>query len=224
MRVDPDNSLMAYIDYLRSNRGEVICKIICAQSNDEFDEGLESLLEKAVDYLEQNANHLCHLGEEAISCFLVAFLHIPGVLRAIQEAHSNGHVDITIEDVTVSPRRRLAEAKIYKGPAYHTDGLSQLIDRYMTGRIGKGFIIEYFKEADISGLVAKMRSHLDQEKPCKQQGDSQIHLIRWAFTTVNLHHSGESLHILHLNCNLHRPMAEGSGSASTDKPKTRRRR
>jgi hypothetical protein len=200
---DPD-SLLAFVDYLRTKNPELL-KILCSRTDEEFDEGLEGILEQAADHLEKNATHLTQLGEETISAFLVAYLCSPG-LRAIQEAHSNGHVDITIEAEHAPPlRRRLGEAKIYSGPTYHVQGLKQLIDRYTTGREGSGFIVEYVKNPKIKELVTKVRSHMDSNKPCSQDGTSQNHRIRWAFTTKHQHSSGEFLRVLHLNCNLHRP-------------------
>src|SRR5437588_2521976 len=174
------NSLLALVEYLKKHCPEMI-SILASQTDAEFDLGLEGVLEKAADHLEKNANHLMALGEETISAFLVAYLNMPG-LRATQEAHSNGHVDITIEAEHASPlRRRLGEAKIYKGPKYHVDGLKQLLGRYMTGREGYGFIVEYVTRPKIKELVSKIRAHLDLSKPCAQKGKSQDHRIRWSF-------------------------------------------
>jgi hypothetical protein len=198
---NPD-SLSALSEYFRVNHPHLI-SVLCLQTGAEFDTGLESILEEAIDYLERNANHLASLSEEAISAFLVAYLNKPG-LRVTQEAHSNGHVDITIEAEHTPPlRRRLGEAKIYDGPSYHVNGLEQLINRYSTGREGSGIMGEYVKKANIMDLVAKVRLHMDTNKPCAQSGDSQEHRIRWAFMTNHRHSSGELLRVLHLNCNLY---------------------
>ena len=203
------NSLYALLG-LYSQRKQGLIQILISQTDEEFEEGLEDILERAAAHLEQNANHLFPLEEEAISAVLVAFLNAPGVLRATQEAHSNGHVDITIEAEHAPPlRRRLGEAKIYNGPVYHVEGLQQLINRYTTGREGSGLVVEYVKQQGIKDLVSKIRSHMDSLKPCVQNGESQNHRIRWAFTTKHQHHSGEIMRVLHLNCNLHKP--DGSG-------------
>jgi hypothetical protein len=201
MQLNSD-SLLALINYLNAKCPQLL-KVMISQNDAEFDEGLEDLLERAADSLERNANHLAKLDEEAITAYLVASLNMPG-LRVTQEAHSNGHVDITIEVDTPSLRRRLGEAKIYSGPSYHVAGLEQLLNRYTTGREGSGIMVEYIKDAEIKHLVTKIRLHLDKHKPCAQDGDSQDHRIRWAFTTNHQHSSGESLRVLHLNCNLYR--------------------
>jgi hypothetical protein len=203
MEYNPD-SLLALVD-----RYPEFIKIAASQTDEQFDEGLEGILEETMDYLERNANHLSPLNEEAISAFLVAHLNRPW-LHVTQEAHSNGHVDITIEaDHSPPVRRRLGEAKIYDGPAYHVEGLQQLINRYTTGREGSGLVVEYVKKQGIKDLVVKIRSHMDSLKPCVQNGESQSHRIKWAFTTKHQHHSGEIVRVLHLNCNLHRPDASG---------------
>lgn len=201
---DDQNSLLALVEYLKRHSPEML-NILASQTDAEFDLGLESVLEKAADHLEKNANHLNALGEEAISAFLVAYLNMPG-LHVTQEAHSNGHVDITVEAERAPPlRRRLGEAKIYDGPKYHVDGLKQLLDLYTTGREGSGFLVEYVKKPKIKDIVSKVRAHMDTSKPCAQKGKSQDHRIRWSFITNHTHRSGERLRVLHLSCNLHQP-------------------
>lgn len=201
------NTLLALIDYLKASHPGYI-KIFLSQTDDEFDAGLEEIFEGAAEHLEKNANHLEPLDEETISAFFVAYLTRPG-LRALQEAHFNGHVDITIEAEHIPPiRRRLGEAKIHDGPKIHVRGLEQLIHRYTSGRERMGVVIEYVKKPKIKDLVAKIRAHLDSTKPCSQESESKDHRIRWAFTTDHQHSSGETFRVLHLNCNLHRPGKE----------------
>lgn len=204
MSSHPD-SLAELIDQIRSRfPGLESLKLLTSQTDAEFDNALETLLEQAVDYLEKNANHLNGLNEEAISAFLVAFLNTPGV-RVSQETHSNGHVDITIDAaITPPPRRRLGEAKIYSGPAYHVKGLEQLVGRYTTGREGSGVMVEYVKDRSIVELVRKIRDHMDKHKPCSQTSVTEDHRIKWAFTTHHCHNSGETFRVLHLSCNLYR--------------------
>jgi hypothetical protein len=198
------DTLKAFVErLLETNPGAV--RLFVATTEEEFDDGLEDLLERAAAYLEQNANHLCESSEDHITMVLVARLNTEFV-RATQEAHSNGHVDITIESVANTPlRRRLGEAKIYRGPAYHVSGLEQLLQRYATGREGAGILVEYVQQAGIKNLVTGIRDHLDERKPCGQDGESAPHRIKWAFTTHHLHSSGERMRVLHLNCNVCRP-------------------
>ncbi len=178
-------------------------RILASQSDNEFDDALEGILEQAIDYMERNANNLKNQNEVSITTTLVAYLNMPG-LRVSQETHSKGHVDITIESAIVPPvRKRLGEAKIYAGPAYHIKGLEQLVLRYTTGREGSSILFEYIKDEGIKGLVEKIRKHMDQQKPCYQLGETQEHRIKWAFTSVHNHSCGEKFRVLHLNCNLY---------------------
>ncbi|MBK9925440.1 MAG: hypothetical protein IPP66_09125 [Anaerolineales bacterium] len=81
-----------------------------------------------IDHLERNANCLNGLNEDTITAFLTAFLTMLG-LRVAQQAHTNGHVNLTIEaEHTPSLGRRIGEVKIYNGPEYHEKGLEQLVN------------------------------------------------------------------------------------------------
>lgn len=200
--LSPD-SVAALIDYGEKKFPDAFIKILCSLNDTEFDEALEGILEKAVDYLEKNANFYAEDKEDKITSVLVAYLSFPG-LRTTQQAHSKGHVDITIESEQSPPiRRRLGEAKIYDGPKYHVDGLDQLVSRYMTGREGFGILIEYVKKPGIKNLVEKLKEFMDKNKPCIQDGIAQDHFIRWAFYTKHQHNSGEIIRVVHLNCNLY---------------------
>ena len=198
------DSLSTFVDHLRAmfpNLGAL--KILFAQTDGEFDEALELLLEHAADHLERNANLLGNLGEDGLTAVLIPCLNKPGV-RVSQQAYTKGHVDITVE-AEFGLRRRLGEAKIYDGPEYHVEGLEQLINRYSTGREGSGFVVEYVKKAKIDELVTKIRSHMDTAKPCSQKGATQAHRhINWTFISFHNHSSGEVLRVLHLSCNLYR--------------------
>jgi DNA methylase len=126
----------------------------------------------------------------------------PGLL-VVQEANSNGHVDITIEaEHAKSVTVRLVEAKIYSGPAYHVKGIEQLLDRYLTGREGQGWILTYVRKDNIKALMVKIRGYLDLEKPCRQQAECEDHRINWAFASKHAHSSGEEINITHMGCNL----------------------
>ena len=203
MAPNPD-SIVQLADQVRNRISDEYIKILASNSDMEFDDALERVLERAVDYMERNANHLFPLDEDAITAFLVAFLNMPG-LRASQQTHTNGHVDLTIEAEYTPPlRRRLGEAKIYDGPDYHEKGLKQLVKRYETGREGSGVLLEYVKKPNIKGLVDKLKEYMDNNKPCDQDGISQNHRIHWCFVTHHLHVSGELVRVVHLSCNLFR--------------------
>ncbi len=202
MTTHPDTLLALAEELLTRYPDNASLKLFVSKSDAEFDKALEVVLGDAAVHLEANANHLTDQNEDAITAVLVAFLNIPGILRCLQQLHTNGHVDLTLESHPPFPRRRLGEAKIYHGPAYHVKGMEQLVERYSTGREGSGFVVEYVMVPNIEGLVDNVKEYLDKNKPCAQDGDAQDHQLRWTFITYHLHSSGVRYRVLHLNFNL----------------------
>lgn len=196
------DSLFDLVEIMRQKAPEYMA-LLTAHSEAEFDKAFDAMLEKAVLRLEQNSKNFAALDEVGLSGCLAASLSMPG-LSVIQEANSNGHVDITIDaDHCVPARRKLGEAKIYKGPEYHVQGLGQLLQRYTTGREGRGLLIVYVRAKDISGLIKKIRQKMDDEHPCDQQGKTVDHTIRWSFLSSHAHSCGDVLDVSHIGCNLY---------------------
>jgi hypothetical protein len=201
MTLDGD-SLFDLFELMKKKAPEYI-KLLTAQSEAEFDEAFDAMLERAVSRLEQNSKNFAALDEVGLSGCLAAALSMPG-LSVTQEAHSNGHVDITIDaDHCVPARRKLGEAKIYNGPEYHVQGLGQLLRRYTTGREGRGLLIVYVRMKDIAGLIKKIRQKMDSEHPCDQQGDTVDHTFKWSFLSKHAHSCGDVLDVNHVGCNLY---------------------
>lgn len=181
--------------------------LICDDAN-EFDELFEKHLQVCIERMEAAANHFYPDSEEKLSQILAASLSHPG-LNVLLEAYTNGHVDLTIRQESIyGGQVRLAEAKIYKGPDYHTKALEQLIKRYSTGRSPTGYVIEYVKKANIVKLVKGLRTDADSHLPVDQRGKTKDHSIKWAYQSKHEHSSGEILRIVHLNVNLYRPQKQ----------------
>lgn len=177
--------------------------LFTAQTDQDFENAFDALLEKAIAGLERNRRNFEKLNEEGLSAALALALTVPG-LTVSQETHSNGHVDLTIEAEHCTPMRtKLGEAKIYNGPAYHVKGLRQLLERYTTGREGRGLLIVYVKKAGIAEFVKRLRETLDADRPLQQRGPTENHLLKWSFISVHGHSCGEDLQISHVGCNLH---------------------
>lgn len=192
--------LRSLLDWFPALRG-----ILMADDAQQFDNLLEQYIEQCVDGMEAEAHHLHPDSEEKLSAFLAARLSHPG-LDVRREGYTNGRVDLTIrQEGVVGGQVRLAEAKIYNGPAYHSEALDQLINRYSTGRPRTGYVIEYFKKAEIAKLVAGLRSHADRNLPVRQEGATIDHPMKWAYQSQHRHASAELLRVVHVNVNLHRP-------------------
>jgi len=198
----PTGTLEDYAERLRRKAPEYL-DLLSAQTDQEFEQAFDALLERAVAGLEKNKVNFNGLDEVGLSAVLALALTIPG-LTVLQEAHSNGHVDLTIEaDHSVPMRKKLGEAKIYDGPVYHVKGLQQLLGRYTTGREGRGLLLIYVKKRGIAELIKKLRENFDANRPSKQQGVTQDNLLKWSFISVHRHSSGEDQEIDHVGCNLY---------------------
>ena len=148
------DSLLALIELMKRKAPEYL-DLFTAQTDDQFDDAFDALLDKGVRHLEKNKLNFQELDEEGLSAVLAGVLSIPG-LAITQESQSNGHVDIFVSAFLCIPERtKLAEAKIYDGPAYHVKGLDQLLARYSTGREARGLLISYVRAKDIKGVVEK---------------------------------------------------------------------
>jgi hypothetical protein len=186
--------------------------LMTAESDEEFEKAFDALLEQSVAGLERNKKNFETLDEVALSGALALALSIPG-LSVTQEAHSNGHVDLTIiADHCIPARRKLAEAKIWDGAQYHIKGLKQLLDRYTTGREGRGLLVEYVKKKDIKGLLGTLRQTMNKDRPCNQTADAIDHVLKWSFVSTHAHACGDVLEVGHIGCNLY--TAPKSDSAS----------
>lgn len=179
-------------------------KLFDAKNAADFDAFLDEHMEHCVHRMEAEAHHLNIDNEEKLSAFLAAAMSMPG-LQVIREGYSNGRVDLTITtDSGRGPEKRLAEAKIYNGPAHHEAAITQLINLYSTGRFARGYVIEYVKKPGIKTLVTKLRASADSGLPVNQQGLTSDHKMQWAYQSKHLHGSDELLSVVHVNVNLHR--------------------
>jgi len=178
--------------------------LMTAEDEDEFEQAFDILLERAVEHLETNSKNFGSLDEEGLTGVLTGALTVPG-LSLTQEGNSNGHVDITIEVTNCSPtRKKLGEAKIYRGPVYHVDGLEQLLGRYTTGREGRGLLLAYVKAKGISDKMQGIRQHMNRKLPLNQKGAATDHqLLRWSFATIHEHESGDDCCVDHIGFNLY---------------------
>jgi hypothetical protein len=208
--VDEKDTAFALVEILKRKAPEYL-DLFTAQTDGEFERAFDALLEKSVAGLEANKSNFATLDEETLSAILALALSTPG-LSVTQETHSNGHVDITITaDHCVPVRKKLAEAKIWDGPEYHIKGIKQLLDRYTTGREGRGLVIAYVRKRNIKGLLTKLRETMNKERPCKQTADTIDHTLKWSFLSTHAP-CGETLEVGHIGCNLYAELTPEAGS------------
>ena len=182
----------------------VLRKLFEAKTAEQFDNFLDLHFEECVQRMEAEAHHLNGDCEEKLSAFLAAALSMPG-LSVVREGYSNGRVDLTLKSESViSTEKRLAEAKIYSGPSYHSKAIAQLISRYSTGRQSRGYVLEYVASPDISNIVLKLRNKADKELPVEQVGCTEDRTMKWSYNSHHRHSSGELINVVHINVNLHR--------------------
>ena len=197
-----DSNALEFIELLRRiDPGYV--DLLSARSESDFDAAFDALLEKAVDHLERNSKNFKSVDENGLTAVLVGVLRIPGI-DVLQEANSNGHVDITITvDHSFPTLRKLGEAKIYRGARYHRGGVGQLIRRYSTGRESRGLLIVYVKQKDIADCIRKIREDMDSVLPHGQTTLTRDHVIKFSFLSSHNHSSGVEIDVEHVGCNLY---------------------
>ncbi len=201
MTTDKD-SLAELFDRIK-RKSPAYIDLITAGTDEEFEVAFTTILEKAISHLEKNKRKFAPLDEEGLSAVLAAVLMMPG-LTVSQETNSNGHVDLTIEADECTPMRtKLAEAKIYSSPSYHIKGIGQLLSRYTTGRETAGLLISYVRIENIKGITARLKAHMDKNRPENQVAPPEDHTLKWSLLTKHKHSSGEVVSLSHIGCNLH---------------------
>jgi len=177
-------------------------RVIVADSETEFVDAVEMSLEAAIQHMEAGAQYNYNRHEPALAHELAGCLG-GGGLHVQNEAHSNGHVDITVVHWRHVGWRMLGECKIYRYPAHHINGCKQIMDRYATGRLPRAFCLDFFQEDEIQQKMQGIRNEMDANLPLQQQGPSHSHAIHWAFLTIHRHSSGEDITILNAGCNVY---------------------
>ena len=172
-----------------------------AQTSDGFRVTVETLLERAVRHLETNANNLRTSREDTITCVTIEFFNRYGI-QATQQQNSRGHVDIFISHRFRPTFVICGEAKIWRYPAYHVDGLGQVLG-YTTGRYPYCFLLTYVQKGAIKTHFETLQVHLDTNLPEAQQGPCSDHpTFEWGLLSNHEHRSGELVSVLHAGVNL----------------------
>jgi hypothetical protein len=195
------NSIRAFLDYLDTNLPGTAL-IYFSSTLDEFSAGVERAIYTAVSDLEKSKRSHTGRKELELSVALVDRLRMAAI-PCSAEAYSNGHVDITVEHPRERSIRYLGECKIWDGPAWHRSGCEQLLNRYLTGREARGFVLEFFQQANMMERLRDLSDAFTQDKPLEMIGNPEGHkYILGAFLTTHRHTVGREIQILHFGCDL----------------------
>lgn len=187
---------------MMQERGGRILDLLTSADEEVIDEAFDAIVEDAVFQLESAKKLYVSLKEDGLSSVLAMAIRMPGI-DVVREGYTNGHVDLTITLTNRSPIVKiLAEAKLYDGPQYHLDGLTQLFARYMTGRERKGILVVYFRKENIKLFTENTRKRMDADRPFNQAGICTDHRLRFSFKSKHPHTCGETLSIDHIACDL----------------------
>lgn len=197
--VDPDASLARYMGLLEAHNPNLY-RLLRVESEPEFVTVTEEALELAIRKIEGGSTRYHVLDERGLSGLLADILSAGGY-HAAAERDQNGHVDVLIEHAFGGRWRYLGECKIYRGYQYHVDGCEQLLG-YCTGREGRAFCLDFFKETAMLEKLGEIRLRMDKELPLQQKGSSENHSMQGAFTTTHPHQNGGLVGILHTGCSL----------------------
>lgn len=72
------------------------------------------------------------------------------------------------------------------------------------GSQSRDYVLEYVTKPGISDIVLKLHNKADAELPVQQEGATGDNPMKWAYKSNHRHSSGEIIHVVHINVNLHR--------------------
>lgn len=200
---DPLTSVEGIVAGVLRTRNPEILEMIFATDEASFLEVAERAMLRCLGRLESGRDEYGALPELGLSKMLADMLWLAG-FDAAAEAHTNGHVDVTIRHYEPGRFTYLGECKIYKGYTHHRDGCGQVLG-YCTGRDRRAFCLDFFKVQGMYPKLAALQKRFDDQPDLGQQGKSRAHhFIKGAFLTTHRHlSSGADVELLHLGCNLH---------------------
>lgn len=194
------NTLFYYIETFVQALPEAL-NYFRAVTPEGFLEATDRLVLRAIDHLEESANHLRNSSEDTITVSAIGFLNRYGI-QASYQTNSRGHVDIFIRHSWQPGFVVCGEAKIWRGVAYHIGGMAQVL-QYTTGRYPACFVLEYVKSGALAAHIQTLRAELDARLPQGQNAPCAAHpSITQALLTTHDHNSGTPIRMLHAGVNL----------------------
>jgi hypothetical protein len=177
-------------------------RLFLSQSQDEFHDACEALIQDVVRRMEGRRSTYRKLDERDLSKLLAELLGEP---VAAAERDQNGHVDVLIQHPAGLGFNHITECKIWDGEKTHRGGMAQLL-RYTTGREGRALMLSFFmKEKRMVFLLERLSRDLDAPggvPPVTQPCAPHPTLQNGAFVSYHEHPSGAALLITHMGCYL----------------------
>jgi hypothetical protein len=199
MAVPASSSLERLLGLLEAHNPHWLA-LLQAQTEAEFIEATDGVIERAASTIENGAKQYAMLNERGLSLLLADFLNLAG-FHATAERYINGHVDVVVEHQFGGSWKYLGECKIYNGYQYHVDGCKQVLG-YCTGREHRAFCLDFFKVAAMYDKLQQLRIDIDTNLPLEQDGASIGHFIKGAFVTSHRHQTGSVVELLHAGCSV----------------------
>lgn len=162
----------------------------------EFTDAVQDVVLQAKSLLQRHRKHWQEASEDQITSIIVGNLNVAGFI-AEHDAENGGHADISVR----SGDQRfdwLAEAKIWRGNAYASGGLDQLLS-YSSGSEGCAMLF-YIRIAGAEKTMQEWRNHLVDGKKCLSASEPDRGL---AFDAVHRHSQVNELPVWHLGFALH---------------------
>jgi hypothetical protein len=197
----PENKLREFLQYL-DNQLPGTARLYFSNNEREFIEAVDLVLEIAIRRLEENAASHNELKELVLSTMLSDLIR-QAAIPCEKEVYRNGHVDVAIGHPRKPQFQYLGECKIYDGFRKHCRGCDQLLNRYLSGRDLRGFVLEFFDEPGMYSLLEVLKTQFDEDLPLEMKGSSTTHHIKGAFITLHRHFTKTEVEVLHLGCNLY---------------------
>lgn len=175
-------------------------KLLYSADNNLIHENLVGKLKSVSFDVEKQAKNFKGLNEDGLSAIFATALNQTSMFQAVNEAFSKGKVDITITCLTFKEKHEftcLGEAKIWDGYEYVVKGVQQ-IDRYLTGRHKKGFMLYYFQQKNCDILFNEYLDRMSKERIAEVVSQDTRHAV-----TQHRHSSsGSTIFLDHFAVNL----------------------
>jgi hypothetical protein len=181
-----------------------------SETVDEFLDAAEHLLGLVVGKMESSRATYRKLAEPDLSNLVVQLLG--DLVPASAEAHTNGHVDVTIRHPRNLGYKHITECKIWNGERWHREGMHQLV-HYATGTERRTMCLAFFvRHKRMAFLLARLRTGMGASSDPPVTGPVEDHpFLSAAFVSVHEHGSGRPLRIVHYGCHLWDDTVEDAG-------------